>query len=548
MSSTDATVVTGSDGAVPADGAPAIPDVTIDRELGRGGMGAVWLGRQTYLDRQVAVKALLAVADEGFAARFRREAKILAGLAHPHIVACHSAGIAPDGRPYLVMEFVDGPDLKRWVKEHGPLPCAAAARVAREVAEGLAHAAAQGIIHRDVKPENVLLSRRAAAAADDPFPWTAKLADLGLARPAQPPKGSAANLTLAGQVLGTPATMAPEQFDDPDGVDQRADIYGLGCVLYHSLTGSPAFTGSSFAEIVASKVHGPAPDPSRSGRMIPNSLGRLCGRMLARERSQRPQDYPTLITELRVCEGAAPAARSRLPLIAGLIAAVVVAGIIAGMALRGEAAPIPSPAPVVPALVAPAPVAPVPSPAPNAAPAVALQPLTVAVPLFGESLPERLRAWDRIIGWSGSDDIAGRTASGHDGWMSRRLPGLPLRVSATIAVPDDWDWWMAGVQLADGSVVVVRSYLVAAANAAIERYAGGPEHLKQTPDSSIQPRELPAGGGALLLDIRADRFAATVGGVDIGAMPLDAPPLRLVFAANAHAGVITVSDPQAMPR
>lgn len=551
MSHADATIVTSPDGTPAAAAglsAPAIPDVAIERELGRGGMGAVWLGRQTYLDRRVAVKALLAVADDSFAARFRREATILAGLHHPHIVACHSAGIAPDGRPYLVMEFVDGPDLKRWVAGHGPLPAAAAARVVREVAEGLAHAHAQGIIHRDVKPENVLLARRPDAAADEPCPWTAKLADLGLARPAKPAAGSAANLTLAGQLVGTPATMAPEQFDDPEGVDHRADIYGLGCVLYHALTGAPAFTGNSFAEIVASKVHGAAPEPARAQAGVPARLSALCARMLARDRGARPQDYAAVVAELRACESGAPASAGPGRLIALGVGLVVVGVVVAWLALRpAPAQPAPSVTPPV-AAKPPVPTA----PAPTATPALptALPPLTGPRQLLEDEFRIRLRGWD--LGpdamWAAAEEHEGRAITGRSGWISRPLPGLPLRVTATIEVPagESWDWWLAGVRLADGQLVAVRATNLGTVTAKIEtRRTADP---MQAPADSTADRDLPAGGGGpLRLDITAERIAAVVSGVGIGDAPLTSPPVALVFASLAERPV-TVVDPVAAPR
>ena len=327
VSRSNTTRISGSAKALTAGlGIPSIPDVTMEREIGHGGMGTVWQGRQTYLDRTVAVKVLRFVADRDFAARFQREAKILARLSHPHIVACHNAGIASDGRPYLMMEYVEGSDLRRHVTTHGALPPAAAARIVREVAEGLAHAQAQGVIHRDVKADNVLLSPRVNARSDDPFPWTAKLADLGLARQVRATPGSADNLTATGQMVGTPMTMAPEQFNDPENVDHRADIYGLGCVLYLALTGIHAFTGPSFAEIVASKVSGPTPDPSRVAPDLPIALATLCTRMLARDRERRPQDYAGIVADLQQCEAKpvwSPTRSRRVPLLVGAAATLL---------------------------------------------------------------------------------------------------------------------------------------------------------------------------------------------------------------------------------
>lgn len=437
MSSTDATVIGGMHLA-PAD-APAIPDVAIERELGRGGMGAVWLGRQTYLDRQVAVKALTLAGDEAFAARFRREARILAGLHHPHIVACHQAGIAPDGRPFLVMEFVDGPDLKRHVAAQGPLPPAEAARLVADIAEGLRYAHAQGIIHRDVKPENVLLARRTDGGC------TAKLADLGLARPAQAPKGSGQDLTAAGQVLGTPATMAPEQFDDPDAVDHRADIYGLGCVLHYALTGEAAFSGHSFAELVASKVHGPAPDPSRRRPGLPRPLADLCMRMLSRDRDARP-DYDAIVAGLRSPMATAAPVRRRWLLPVAAAAVVVVA---AAVALR-PSAPATTPSAAVPAPVA-AMVAP--AQAPAQAPTSAAAPLlTTAIDLFDPAFERRLRGWNVAdpLAWGVSEDVEGFPVAGRAGEIVRRLPGVPGRILGALHVPESATRVLVGVRDADG--------------------------------------------------------------------------------------------------
>lgn len=444
MSSTDVTVIGGMD--VPPGDAPAIPDVTIERELGRGGMGAVWLGRQTYLDRQVAVKALTLAGDDAFAARFRREARILAGLQHPHIVACHQAGIAPDGRPFLVMEFVDGPDLKKHVAAQGPLPPAEAARLVAEVAEGLRHAHGQGIIHRDVKPENVLLARRADGGL------TAKLADLGLARPAQAPKGSGQDLTAAGQVLGTPATMAPEQFDDPDAVDFRADVYGLGCVLHHALTGEAAFTGRTFAELVASKVNGVAPDPSRRRPGIPRALADLCVRMLARDRDARP-DYDAIVAALRSPTAKAQPGRKWLLPVAAAAAVVVVAGI-ALLPSRPSVAAV-APVAVQPAVAATVPVAPVvKATAPVAAPPApsTAAGLAAAMDLFDPAFERRLRGWNVAdpLAWGVSEDVEGFPVAGRAGEIVRRLPGLPARITGALTVPESATRVLVGVRDGEG--------------------------------------------------------------------------------------------------
>lgn len=295
-------------GGVPAAGGaagandemPSIPGLTLAREIARGGMGVVYRGRQDYLDRDVAVKLLSAhLSGDEFAARFQREAKILAGIKHPNIVACHTAGTTDAGQAYLVMEFIDGPNLKYWVDEHGPMDVTSALRLARGLAAALGHAAEQNVIHRDIKGENVLLESTTSTTIDPMFPFAPKLVDLGLARVAQGDSGPAdMGLTSPGAVMGTPSTMSPEQFDDPDNVDFRTDIYGLGCVLYRCLTGKPAFDAGSLTTIIALKREELGPDPCLLRPIVPKAVGELVRRMLACDRERRPASYPALIAEI----------------------------------------------------------------------------------------------------------------------------------------------------------------------------------------------------------------------------------------------------------
>ncbi|MFM2091924.1 MAG: hypothetical protein RLZZ127_2413, partial [Planctomycetota bacterium] len=281
----DATRISDVHPAVAGAGMPSIPKVRIEGLLGRGGMGAVWRGVHTFLDRPVAVKTLLVPAGDAgrdFVRRFEREARILASLHHPHIVGCHDAGVLADGSPYLVMEFIDGPSLKAKVEADGPLAEPEVLRLARELADGLAHAHAKGIIHRDVKPENVLIARQGDG-------WAGKLVDLGLARPQD--AGADTALTMAGAVVGTPQTMAPEQFSDPDAVDQRADMYGLGCTLFYALTGSAAFTGSTIGQLVAQKLAGQAMDIAALRPDVSPATAGLIRALLAAERERRPPTW-----------------------------------------------------------------------------------------------------------------------------------------------------------------------------------------------------------------------------------------------------------------
>lgn len=273
---------------------PRIPDIDIEAKIGEGGMGMVFRGRQPYLDRLVAVKVLSSQMTQNrqFVERFQREAKILAGLNHPNIVGCYSAGQTDKGECYLAMEFIAGPNLRQWIGKHGRMDEFHALQVGRALVQALQYANEHDIIHRDVKPENVLLQELSGKQITDPqFPFKVKLVDLGLARPSS--KDSAETremaLTVQGTIMGTPATMAPEQFDDPDNVDHKADIYGLGCVLYHVLTGQPAYPEQAITAIIKRKSTGEVPRP---GHKVPTLRKEVCdwvASMLQPRREDRPE-------------------------------------------------------------------------------------------------------------------------------------------------------------------------------------------------------------------------------------------------------------------
>lgn len=299
------------DTVIPApSGPPVIPEVTLGHELARGGMGIVYRGRQEFLERDVAVKLLAPhLQGDRFGARFRREAKLLAGIKHPCIVACYAAGVTQQGQHYLVMELVAGPNLAQWIIQHGPVPVRSAVRIASQLAAALGHACDLGVIHRDIKTANILLEASNGSSPDPLFPFVPKLVDLGLARMVDGSTDLAQ--TAPGAVMGTPSTMAPEQFDAPDTVDFRADIYGLGCVLYEMLTGAPAYTSERLTDLVVAKRQPRGPDPSQTGAGVPAPLGALVASMLAQDPRDRPGDYRTLRALLD--EAATASARPVLP-------------------------------------------------------------------------------------------------------------------------------------------------------------------------------------------------------------------------------------------
>ena len=209
----------------PEEIATLFPQFEILEIIGRGGMGAVYRARQTSLNRLVAIKLLPpeAAADPAFAARFANEARILAQLQHPHIVAVHETGRTAAGHLFIVMEFVNGHDLAQLLTQ-GPLPTARALGIARAVCEALEFAHQHGVVHRDIKPANVLIAEDGAV----------KVADFGVARVRA--ETDETRLTFTGLALGTPDYMAPEQRQGGE-VDGRADLFSLGVMLYEMLTG-----------------------------------------------------------------------------------------------------------------------------------------------------------------------------------------------------------------------------------------------------------------------------------------------------------------------
>ncbi|MGY1832401.1 serine/threonine-protein kinase [Geodermatophilus sp. SYSU D01180] len=247
----------------------------LDGVLGRGGMGTVHAATDVALGRRVAVKVLdPAVADRAGTSRFRREARALAALDHPHVVSVFDVGVDA-AAAWLVMPLLPGPDLQALLGRDGPLPVPDVTRYGRQAAEALAAAHAAGIVHRDVKPANLVL------AADG----SCVLVDLGIARLADGGPG-AAPLTGTGLVLGSTPFLAPEVVAGaPAG--READLYGLGATLFTLLTGRPPFEADGVA-VLAQHLHAPVPSAVPLRPDTPAAVDRLLGRMLAKDPAARP--------------------------------------------------------------------------------------------------------------------------------------------------------------------------------------------------------------------------------------------------------------------
>lgn len=256
--------------------------------LGAGGMGEVYLARDEVLGREVAVKVLRpSLADDPESvSRFRRELKAQASLsAHPNVVTALHASEA-DGRLYLVMEHVEGTDLRRLVRGEGPVAPARAARLIAQAARGLAHAHAHGIIHRDIKPSNLLVTARGEV----------KLSDLGLASLSRRDAGEAeAERAWVDELIGSLDYMAPEQAKDPDAATEKSDLYALGCTLYFLLEGR-----APFADRLALKklmAHAVEPPPPLS-RDVPQRLREVLASLLAKDPSERPTSAEAVAAQL----------------------------------------------------------------------------------------------------------------------------------------------------------------------------------------------------------------------------------------------------------
>ena len=271
--------------------------------LGGGGMGKVFLGRDRVLDRDVALKVLRDqyAQDEGFVGRFEREAKAAASLNYPHIVSVYDRGTAADGTYYIAMEYVPGGTLKDRILKEGAMQTPEAVRLTSQVADALGVAHARGMVHRDIKPQNVLLT----ADGD------AKVADFGIARAA-----SETTISDSGLALGTAKYMSPEQATG-DPVGPESDLYSLGVVLYEMLTGEVPFEADSEVDVAMKHVAEPPRPPKEKNPSVPESLNAVAMKLLEKKPRDRYPGAAELVADLsRAGEGLPPVFAA--PAVAGI--------------------------------------------------------------------------------------------------------------------------------------------------------------------------------------------------------------------------------------
>ena len=269
----------------------------VEQKIGSGAMGSVYLASHPIIGKRVALKVIhpeLATSEE-MLARFFNEARAVTQIGHPNIVSVQDFGQTPDGDSFIIMELLEGRGLGELLKAEGPFLPARAIHIGAQIADGLQAAHARGIIHRDLKPDNIILVPR---DGDADF---VKVLDFGLAK-LQGPGAQAMRLkTRTGSLLGTPHYMAPEQCEGKS-IDARVDVYALGCILFHLLTGRVPFPGEGFGEVLVKHLREPPPLPSRLNGAVPAALERIVLHALAKKADFRFKSMAEFAQALRAPE------------------------------------------------------------------------------------------------------------------------------------------------------------------------------------------------------------------------------------------------------
>ena len=260
-------------------------DFKVVKKLGQGGMGTVYLAQQLSLDRPCALKVMMKelAKKPGFMERFVREARAMAKINHPNVVQCYGV-YEEKGLNFVAMELMDGQSMQDWVEDLGKLPVPDAVLVTIVVAEALQHAHDLNMVHRDIKPDNLLVTKKGII----------KVADLGLAKSTDEDM----SMTQSGTGLGTPHYMPPEQARNAKHVDNRCDVYALGVTLYHFLTGKVPFAGDSIIELITNKEKGIFQPAHRVNSQVPERLSLICDKAMAKDPKHRYQHMRELVKDL----------------------------------------------------------------------------------------------------------------------------------------------------------------------------------------------------------------------------------------------------------
>jgi serine/threonine-protein kinase len=267
---------------MPQAGDPITPTIRLVRELGSGGMGSVWVADHGALQTQVVVKFMHVelTGDRDSVLRFSREAAAGANVKSPHVVQVLDHGIAPDGAPFIVMELLEGSDLAAHCAKNGPMPLLEVEHVISQACKALSRAHERGIVHRDIKPQNIFLTN---VGGGELF---VKVLDFGIAKAGSAPHGLS-SATKTGALMGTPYYMSPEQTIGAKGVDHRTDLWALGVVAFECLTGQKPFDAETIGGLAVAICSGPTPVPSQVNRALPAEVDAWFSRACAREAGQR---------------------------------------------------------------------------------------------------------------------------------------------------------------------------------------------------------------------------------------------------------------------
>jgi serine/threonine-protein kinase len=372
-----------------ADTSPEVPlDPLIDsvllgryqvtRKVGQGGMGAVYEAQHTLIGKRVAVKVLLDkyVHKEQVVARLEQEARLASSIGHEHIIDITDFGTTDDGRTFVVMEFLEGESLAECLHREGPLPEARILHIVAQVGSALSAAHAKGVVHRDVKPENVFLLRR----KDKDY---VKVVDFGISksmRQSEPGADDSPRLTQTGMVLGTPLYMSPEQARGDEELDHRIDVYALGVIMYELATGRVPFTGANYLSIISQVLNDDPVSPRSLRPELSAEFEAILLRAMEKDRDARYKTTDELVNDVnlllddpsrstqraRILPPRRATRRSGLRILAWVVGvSVIVAAVVVSVSMMmGGATPKPAAA-LVPSVDA----APPPPPPPDAVPA-----------------------------------------------------------------------------------------------------------------------------------------------------------------------------------